>query len=111
MNNYNHCIFTGRLGRDPELKYLPTGTAVCSFSLAVSRKYKDKESTLWMDCAVFGKSGENAAQLLSKGNLALVAGMLQEQTWEKDDGTKMKRVQLLVNDWQNMTPRPQGGTP
>lgn len=72
-------IFVGHLGNDPEMRYTPQGQGVCSFRMAVSRKWGDgqggtKEETLWVRVSVWGKTAEACSQYLSKGKLVLVEG-------------------------------------
>lgn len=91
---YNKVILIGNLTKDPELRYTPQGTPVCTIRLASSTKYKSgdgmKEETLFIDCVVWGKQGESTAQYLSKGKTALVEGRLQERRWETDGQQRSK---------------------
>jgi len=91
---YNKVILIGNLTKDPELRYTPQGTPVCTIRLASSTKYKSgdgmKEETLFIDCIVWGKQGESTAQYLSKGKTALVEGRLQERKWETDGQQRSK---------------------
>lgn len=86
----NKVILLGRLGQDPELKYTPSGTAVCNFTVATSESYKDKsgnrqEKTEWSRIVVWGKLAELCNQYLSKGRQVYVEGRLQTRMWEKDN--------------------------
>jgi single-strand DNA-binding protein len=91
---YNKCIIIGNLTKDPELRYTPQGTPVCTIRLASSTKFKSgdsmKEETLFIDCIVWGKQGESVAQHLAKGRTALVEGRLQERKWETDGQQRSK---------------------
>lgn len=91
---FNKIILIGNLTKDPELRYTPQGTPVCTLRLASSTKYKSgdgmKEETLFIDVVVWGKQGESAAQYLHKGKSALVEGRLQERRWETDGQQKSK---------------------
>lgn len=91
---YNKCIIIGNLTKDPELRYTPQGTPVCTLRLASTRKYKAgdgmKEETLFIDCIVWGKQAETSAQYLSKGKSTLVEGRLQERKWETDGQQRSK---------------------
>lgn len=91
---YNKCILIGNLTKDPELRYTPQGTPVCTIRLASSTKFKSgdsmKEETLFIDCIVWGKQGESVAQHLAKGRTALVEGRLQERKWETDGQQRSK---------------------
>lgn len=99
--NLNLSVVAGRLTRDPELKALPSGGSVASFSLATNRNYKDRdgnyqEQVEYHNIVVFGKVAENCAQFLRKGALALVEGRMQTRSWEKD-GQKMYRTEVVAD--------------
>ncbi|MDA8432853.1 MAG: single-stranded DNA-binding protein [Nitrospiraceae bacterium] len=91
---FNKVILIGNLTKDPELRYTPQGTPVCTMRIASSTKYKSgdsmKEETLFIDVVVWGKQGESAAQHLEKGRSVLVEGRLQERRWETDGQQKSK---------------------
>lgn len=96
--SFAHVAILGNLTRDPEGKNLPDGTAVASFSLAVNRKYKDKESVAFIDCAAFGKTAENIVRFFAKGKPIHVTGELVQETWEaKDGGGKKSKLKVNVN--------------
>lgn len=85
----NKAQLIGRLGQDPEVKYTPSGTAVCNFSVATSEKFTDKsgqkqERTEWHRVVVFSKLAELCGQYLSKGRQVYVEGRLQTRSWDKD---------------------------
>lgn len=99
----NQCNFTGRVGNDIDLKYMPSGDAACSISLAVSDSYKDKngdkrENTTWVRCALFGKLAEIASQYVSKGDKLLMTGSLRERKYTKQDGTEASITELRVSE-------------
>jgi single-strand DNA-binding protein len=89
----NRVILIGNLGRDPEMKYSASGTAVCSFSVATSEKWKDKntgemqEKTEWSNITAFGRLAEICGEYLSKGSLVYLEGKLQTDKYEKDGQT------------------------
>lgn len=97
---FNKVIVLGNLTRSPQLKYAPTGTAICEFGLAVNRKFKQgeelKEEVCFLDVTVFGKQAESAAQYLDKGRQALVEGRLQQQRWETEDGQKRSKIVVIA---------------
>lgn len=98
--NVNKVIIIGRLGQDPELKTLESGTTVCNLSLATSQSWVDregqrKEKTEWTKVTLFGKSAEAAGKYLSKGQLAFVEGKLTTNVWEDKEGKK--QYQTVVN--------------
>ena len=96
----NKCIFIGRLGRDPELKYTPDGMAVCNFSLATSDRYKDKngekkEVTDWHNITAYNRRAEICAEYLKKGSQVYIEGKLKTQSWEKDGQRHYKTFVVL----------------
>lgn len=109
----NKALIIGNLTQDPELKSLPSGTAVCNFSLATNRNYTDKEGnkkedTNYHNIVVFGRQAETTSQYLSKGSMALVEGRIQTRSWEGDDGQRRYRTEIVANRVQ-FGPR-SGGT-
>ncbi len=95
MNGFNRVILAGNLTRDPEMRYLPKGTATARFGLAVGRKWKDesgalREETMFIDVDAFGKQAETIGQYLKKGRPILVEGRLKLDTWD-DKQTQQKR--------------------
>lgn len=98
----NKALIIGNLTQDPELKSLPSGTAVCNFSLATNRNYTDKdgnkkEDTDYHNIVVFGRQAETTSQYLSKGSMALVEGRIQTRSWEGDDGKRRYRTEIVAN--------------
>jgi single-strand DNA-binding protein len=109
----NKAILIGNLTRDPELKSLPSGISVCSFSIATNRVWKDKngvrqESADYHNIVVFGRQAETTAQFLRKGASALVEGRMQTRSWDAADGTKRYRTEIVADRIQ-FGPRPTGG--
>jgi len=101
--NINRVILAGNLVRDPETRFLPSGVAVTSFSIAVNRRYKvnneAKEEVSFFDISVFGKAGENCAEYLSKGRSVLVEGRLRQRSWETD-GVKRSKIEVVADNVQ-----------
>lgn len=100
MASFNKVILAGNLTRDPELRYTPKGTAVCRFTLAVSRTWtgedgQKKEEVSFIDIDAWGRQGEVVAQYMKKGRPFLVEGRLKQDTWE-DKNTKQKQSKLKV---------------
>jgi single-strand DNA-binding protein len=98
----NQVILLGNLTRDPELRQIPSGQSVCSFSLALNRAYKDQsgewqEATDFIDVVAWGPLGERVSQYLTKGRRCLVQGRLQSRSWEQE-GQKRSKVEVLAND-------------
>ncbi|NQV88490.1 MAG: single-stranded DNA-binding protein [Parcubacteria group bacterium] len=109
----NKAIIIGNLTRDPELKALPSGVNVTTFSLATNRVWKDKngakqESADYHNIVVFGRQAETAAQYLKKGASALVEGRMQTRSWEGPDGKKNYRTEVVADRIQ-FGPRTSGG--
>jgi single-strand DNA-binding protein len=95
---YQNTIVVGHLGRDPEMRYLPSGTPVTSFSIATTRKWTNadgqaQEKTTWFRVSVFGKQAENCNQFLAKGRLVLVEGEIDASAWS-DKSTNEPRASL-----------------
>lgn len=98
----NQVFLMGNLTRDPELRQIPSGQSVCSFSLALNRSYKGgdgewQEATDYIDVVAWGPLGERVAQYLSKGRRCLVQGRLQSRSWEQD-GMKRSKVEVNASD-------------
>ena len=107
----NKWIFTGNLGGDSEVKYLPSGDAVCEFSVGVKSGYGDKEKTVWVKCALFGKRASGQLpQYLVKGAKVCIAGELSMDEWEKD-GVKNKMLKLSVGDLDLIGDKKEGQAP
>ena len=83
-NDLNRCEFIGRLGKDPDLRFAPSGGAVCNFSIAVGYKSKEKETTEWVRVTAFGKLAEICGEWLKKGSQIYIAGRLTTRKWQKD---------------------------
>ncbi len=98
----NKAILVGRLGRDPEVRYLPSGQSVASFSLATSDNYTDRggqrqERTEWHNIVVFGKQAELCGQYLKKGREVYVEGRIQTRQYEAKDGSgKRSRTEIVA---------------
>ena len=110
----NKAIVIGNLTRDPELKALPSGITVTSFSLATNRVWKDKngakqESVDYHNIVVFGRQAEIAAQYLKKGASALIEGRMQTRSWDDASGKKNYRTEVVADRIQ-FGPR-AGGAP
>lgn len=95
MNNWN---FTARLGKDAEMRYLPNGDAVLSFSAAVDFGYGEKKGTLWPRCSMFGKRAESVAPYLKKGQQVAISGELSEQKWTNKEGVEQTSLEVRVGE-------------
>lgn len=106
----NRIILIGRLTKDPELRYTQSGTAVCSFALAVDSGYGDNKRTDFIDIVVWSKAGESCAQYLAKGKLAAVEGRLQLRSYEDKNGNKRRATEVVAENVKFLTPRNEGAT-
>lgn len=110
----NKAIIIGNLTRDPELRSLPSGVKVCSFSLATNRVWKDKngvrqESADYHNVVVFGRQAETVAQYMKKGSSMLVEGRMQTRSWDdKNTGEKKYRTEVVADRTQ-FGPKGSGG--
>lgn len=100
--SFNQVILMGNLTRDPELRQIPSGQSVCSFSLALNRSYKGqdgewKEATDFVDVVAWGALGERVAQYVTKGRPVLINGRLQSRSWEQD-GQKRSKLEVIAQD-------------
>lgn len=112
MANLNQVTLVGNLTRDPELKYIPSGAAICRMNLAVNTEWmknneKHKE-VLFIQVNVWGKSGEACAAHLKKGSPALVCGRLVSRSWEADDGSKRYATEVTADRIQFLGGKPAG---
>jgi single-strand DNA-binding protein len=100
--SFNQVILMGNLTRDPEVRQIPSGQSVCSFSLALNRSYKGsdgewQEATDYIDVVAWGPLGERVAQYVTKGRPVLVNGRIQSRSWEQD-GQKRSKVEVVAQD-------------
>jgi len=108
----NKCMIIGNLGRDPEMRYTPSGQAVTQFTVAVNRNYKNQqgerqEETEWFRVVAWGQQAEFAAEDLRKGAKVYIEGRLQTRQWEGQDGQKRYTTELVANTIQNLERRPR----
>ena len=108
----NKAMVIGNLTRDPEIKALPSGAKVCSFSVATNRVWKDKngakqEAADYHNIVVFGRQAETAGQYLKKGSSVLVEGRMQTRSWDGADGQKKYRTEVVADRVQ-FGPRSSG---
>lgn len=97
----NHAVLIGRLTKDPEGKFLQTGTAVTSFTLAVDRTFKSKDGekgTDFIPIVAWGKTAELASQYLSKGKQTAVSGRIQTRSYDAKDGTKRYVTEIVADE-------------
>ncbi len=101
----NKVILVGCLGKDPELKFTPSGQAVCNFSLATSESFKDKNGekqskTEWHNIVIWGKPAEIANQYLKKGSQVYLEGKITTRSWDDKEGNKKYTTEIVVNSFQ-----------
>lgn len=94
----NKCVLIGRLTKDPDLRYTPSGTAVAKFTLAVDRPRRSdsEKETDFIPCVVWGKTAENCANYIGKGSLVAVEGRIQVRTYEAKDGGKRWATEVIA---------------
>ncbi len=102
---FNKVILVGNLTRDPELKYLPSGGAICNTAIATNRRYKtqsgeQKEEVCFIDITLFGRAAEIANQYLSKGKKVLIEGRLKLEQWTDQNGGKRSKHSVTVDTMQ-----------
>jgi single-strand DNA-binding protein len=108
MANLNKVMIIGNLTRDPEIRYTPKGTAVGEFSMAVNRKFEDKEETTFIDVTLWGKTAELVGQYLRKGSSCYVEGRLHLDTWEdKQSGQKRSKLKVVGETVQFLDGKPK----
>ena len=103
--SFNKVILVGNLGRDPELRYTPQGTPVCSFSMATNERRKDKtgemqDQTTWFRVTLWGRQAETASQYLTKGRPVYIEGRLRVEEWTDRDGKPRHTLEVHATDMQ-----------
>ena len=121
MGSVNQVMLLGNLGRDPELRYTPTGKPVATLSIATSRRWKDngevKQATDWHRVIVWGKQAEVAGEYLKKGSPVMIEGRLSTRSYEKDGNKRYitevvaRRLQLVGKKEPNGEPPAADGPP
>jgi single-strand DNA-binding protein len=103
--SFNKIILVGNLGRDPELRYTPQGTPVCSFTVATNEKRKDRagetqDVTTWFRVTLWGRQAETASQYLTKGRPIYVEGRIRLEEWTDRDGKQRYTLEVHATDMQ-----------
>jgi single-strand DNA-binding protein len=103
--SFNKVILVGNLGRDPELRYTPQGTPVCSFSMATNERRKDKngemqDQTTWFRVTLWNRQAETAAQYLQKGRPVYIEGRLRVEEYTDRDGKQRHSLEVNATDMQ-----------
>lgn len=100
-NDLNRCEFIGRLGKDPDTKFAPDGSAICNFSLAVGWKTSGKEGVEWVRIVAFGKLAQICSDYLAKGKQVYVSGRMTTRKWaDKDTGQDRYSTEVVADQMQ-----------
>ena len=110
MANVNSVTLIGNLGKDPVFRHTTNGTAVASFSLATSERFKSKtgeseEKTEWHNIVVWGKLAEIANEYLSKGKTVYILGKLETSKWQDKDGNDRHTINIVGKELQMLSPK------
>ena len=114
MASVNKVILVGNLGRDPEVRYMPNGEAVCNFSIATTDSWKDKsgakqERTEWHNIVMYRKLAEIAGEYLKKGRPVYIEGRLQTRKWQTKEGQDRYTTEIIADQMQMLGTRDGGG--
>lgn len=115
MSSVNKVILVGHLGRDPEVRYMPNGAAVCNVTLATSRQWKNKdtgekmEETEWHRCSAFDRIAEVMGEYLKKGRQVYIEGRLKTRKWTDKDGVEKYTTEVIVEEMKMLGAAPEGG--
>lgn len=116
MANYNKVVLVGNLTRDPELRHIPSGTAVTDLGLAINRNWTDRntnqrnEETTFVDVTCWGRTAEIACEYLSKGRPVLIEGRLQMDEWnDRETGEKRTKLKVVCDNMQMLGSRNESG--
>lgn len=109
-NDLNYCSFIGRLGKDVETRYIPSGDAVANFSIAVGWKGKDKEGAEWVNVVAWRKLAEICSKYLVKGSRVFISGKMRTRKWQDQDGKDRYSTEIVADQMQMLDAK-QGGQP
>ena len=115
MASVNKVILVGNLGRDPEMRFMPNGEAVCNFSIATTDSWKDKsgqkqERTEWHNIVIYRKLAEIAGEYLKKGRPVYIEGRLQTRKWQTKEGQDRYTTEIIADQMQMLGGREGGGS-
>lgn len=110
----NQCNFIGRLGKDPDLRYTPSGDAVCNFSIACGDDYKDKngqkvEQTEWIRVTAFRRLAEIIGEYCKKGSMVYISGKMRTRKWQDQSGNDRYTTEIVANEMQMLDSRGAAG--
>ena len=115
MASVNKVILIGNLGKDPEVRYMPSGSAICNIGIATSRSWKDKtsgerqEETEWHRVALFDRMAEVAGEYLKKGKSVYIEGRLKTRKWTDKDGVEKYTTEVIADRMELLGGRESGG--
>lgn len=115
MASVNKVIIVGNLGKDPEVRYMPSGSAICNITVATSRQWKDKtsgerqEETEWHRVALFDRLAEIAGEYLKKGKSVYIEGRLKTRKYTDKDGAEKYTTEIIASEMQLLGGREAGG--
>jgi single-strand DNA-binding protein len=115
MASVNKVILMGNLGKDPEVRFMPNGDAVCNFSIATTDNWKDKngekqERTEWHNIVMYRKLAEIAGEYLKKGRPVFIEGRLQTRKWQTKEGQDRYTTEIIAESMQMLGGRDSGGS-
>jgi single-strand DNA-binding protein len=102
--NLNKVFLMGNLTRDPEVRYTPSGTAVCEFGMAINRRYRSgeewREETCFVDVSMWGRRGVALSEYLRKGEPVFIEGRLNFRQWENQDGQRRSKLSVVAENFE-----------
>lgn len=117
MSSVNKVILVGRLGRDPEVRYTPSGSAICNLTAATSRSWKNKETgerqeeTEWHRLVMYDRLAEIAGEYLKKGSLAYFEGRLKTRKWTDKEGVEKYTTEIIAHEMTMLGSKDSDGEP
>lgn len=109
MASVNKVFLIGNLGKDPDVKFTPSGVQIGKFSIATSERFKRgdnwEEKTDWHNIVLFGRQAEYAGQYLKKGMTVFIEGKISTRTWDDDNGVRKYITEIIGNSVKNLSPR------
>ncbi|MBN2790016.1 MAG: single-stranded DNA-binding protein [Candidatus Delongbacteria bacterium] len=109
MASVNKVFLIGNLGKDPDVKFTPSGVQICKFSIATSERFKRgdnwEEKTDWHNIVLFGRQAEYAGEYLKKGMTVFLEGKISTRTWDDESGVRKYITEIVGNAVKNLSPR------